>query len=87
MTEHHTTKRAAKNNNYNVLNCNLLLTATLLLPFGVAAGDELVPPAVDGTSHPVSLSCQFYGVEEDTVHVRKENIISLQLHFIISMHT
>ena len=65
------------------------MTATLLLPFGVAAGDELVPPAVDGTSRPVSLSCQFYGVKEDTVHVRKEKqIISLQSHFkiIIPMH-
>ena len=41
-----------------------------LLPFGFEVGDELVPPADDGTSRPVSLSCQFYGVEEDTVYVR-----------------
>ena len=53
----------------------LLLIATVLLPFGVAAGDELVSPAVDGTSSPVSLSCQFYGVEEDTVYVRNNQII------------
>ena len=51
----------------------LLLTATLLLriPLGVTAGDEVLQPG-DLTSHPVSLSCQFYGVEEDTVYVRKE---------------
>lgn len=49
----------------------LLLTASELLPFGFAAGDELVPPADDGTSGPVSLSYQFYGVEENTVYVRK----------------
>ena len=47
----------------------LLLTATILLPFGVAAGDELIPRS---TSGPVSLSCQFYGVEEDTAYVRKK---------------
>ena len=52
-----------------MLYCNY--TASVLLPFGVAAaGDELVPPAVVGISRPVSLSCQFYGVEEDTVYVR-----------------
>ena len=52
-----------------MLYCNY--TASVLLPFGVAAaGDELVPPAIDGTSHPVSLASQFYGVEEDTVFVR-----------------
>ena len=50
--------------------CPIACTATLLLPFGVAAGDELVPPADDGTSRPVSLSSRFYGVEEDTVYVR-----------------
>ena len=49
----------------------LLLTATLLLPFGVAAGDELVSHR---TSGPVSLSCQYYGVEEDTLYVRKKNL-------------
>ena len=63
---------SARSTPYNVtLLYVLLLTATLLhIPFGVAAGDELVPPADDGTSRPVSLSCQFYGVEEDTVYVR-----------------
>ena len=47
-------------------------SATILLPFGVAAGDELLQSA-DGTSlesGPMSLSCRFYGVEEDTVYVR-----------------
>ena len=49
----------------------MLLTATLLLPFGVTAGDEQVNyDEYRGTSRPVSLSCQFYGVEEDTVYVR-----------------
>ena len=44
----------------------------LLLPFGVAAGDEFILEGILGrtTSSPVSLSCQFYGVEEDTVYVR-----------------
>ena len=48
---------------------------SVLLPSGVAAGDELVPPALDGTSDPVfifefsNLSCPFYGVEEDTLFV------------------
>ena len=65
----------------------LLLTATLLLPFGVAAGDELVPQAVDGTSRPVSLSFQFYGVEEDTVYVRNNQIIIAVLLHIISIHS
>ena len=51
-----------------MLYCNY--TATVLLPFGVAAGDELVPRVFYRTLRPVSLSCQFYGVEEDTVYVR-----------------
>ena len=48
---------------------------SVLLPFGVAVGDELVPPADDGTSDPVSklgfsnLFYPFYGVEEDTLFV------------------
>ena len=45
--------------------CNY--TATVLLPFGVAAGDEA---AIVGNPHPVSLLSQFYGVDEDTVYVR-----------------
>ena len=64
----------------------LLLTATILLPFGVAAGDELVPPS-DRTSRPVSLSCQFYGVEEDTVYVRNNQMIIAVLLQIISIHS
>ena len=48
---------------------HVFITAAVLLPFGVAAGDELLP-SDDVTSHPVSLSCRFYGVEEDTVYVR-----------------
>ena len=43
--------------------CNY--TATVLLPFGVAAGDES-----GDNSRPVSLLSRFYGVEEDTVYVR-----------------
>ena len=42
---------------------------SVLLPFGIGAGDELVPPALDGTSRPVEFSCPFYGVEEDTLFV------------------
>ena len=48
---------------------------SVLLPFGVAVGDELVPPADDGSSDAVSklgfsnLTCLFYGVEEDTLFV------------------
>ena len=45
-----------------------LLTATVLLPFGFAAGDEWIQD--EHTSGPVSISFQFYGVEEDTVYVR-----------------
>ena len=58
------TKPSHINSTVTIIYHILLLTATILLPFGVAAGDEL------GTSGPVSLSCQFYGVEEDTVYVR-----------------
>ena len=50
------------------------MTGTVLLTFGVAAGDEVLP-AENRTSHPVSLSCQFFGVEKDTVYVRKEKKI------------
>ena len=56
--------------------CNYFTAVSVLLPFGVTAGDELVPPALDGTSDPVffilnfsNLSCPFYGVEEDTLFV------------------
>ena len=55
--------------------CNYFTAVSVLLPFGVATGDELVPPALDGTSDPVfifefsNLSCPFYGVEEDTLFV------------------
>lgn len=49
--------------------------AAVLLPFGVSAGDELVPPADDGTSAPQNKlalfgpSCPFYGTDEDTIYV------------------
>ena len=58
---------------FHIDKISLLLTATVL-PFGVAAGDELVQPAIDGTSGPVSLSYQFYGMEEDTVYVSRSNL-------------
>ena len=51
------------------------LTATVLLPFGFAAGDELFVPSNYLTSRPVSLSFQFYGVEQDTIYVRNEKYL------------
>ena len=53
----------------------VFLTESILLPFGISVGDELVAPALDGSSDPVSklafsnLSCPFYGVEEDILFV------------------
>ena len=52
-----------------------LLTATILFPFGLAVGDEIVSPQLDGSSRSVSklgfsdLSCPFFGVDEDTLFV------------------
>lgn len=49
--------------------------AAVLLPFGVSSGDELVPPADDGSSAPQNklalsgTSCPFYGVDENTIYV------------------
>ena len=48
----------------------LLLTATVLLPFGYDAGDELFVQGHRHFTDPVSLLCQFYGVDEDTLFVR-----------------
>ena len=50
--------------------CHTLLIDTTLFPFGVDAGDEIIT-RTDDSSGPMSLPCQFYGVEEDTVYVRK----------------
>lgn len=47
-----------------------------LLPFGVSAGDQLVPPADDGNSAPQSklavanITCPFYGANESIIYVR-----------------
>ena len=46
-----------------------------LLPFGLSVGDELVPPALDGSTTPQSkaalfdIACPFFGVEETILHV------------------
>ena len=47
-----------------------------LFPFGVSVGDQVVPPAFIGQSPPVvkttfNASCPFFGVQEDTLYVRK----------------
>ena len=57
---------------------SLSLTESVLLPFGLIAGDELVPPF--DSSDPVSklgfsnLSCPFFGVEEDTLFVSESHM-------------
>ena len=69
--------------NYVIL--HVLLAATVLLPFGDAVGDEL---AGDGFLGPVSLSCQFYGVEEDTVYVSRlyySNFLTGHMHLCMCM--
>ena len=57
---------------------SLSLTESVLFPFGLTAGDELVPPFIP--SDPVSklgfsnLSCPFFGVEEDTLFVSESHM-------------
>ena len=47
----------------------------LLLPFGLSEGDQLVLPALDGTTAPQNklafsgVTCPFFGVDEIILHV------------------
>ena len=56
---------------------SVCVEASGLLPFGVFAGDQVVPPADDGSSTPQSklavanITCPFYGTNEGTIYVRK----------------
>lgn len=48
---------------------------SILFPFGVSEGDQLVPLALNGTTAPQSklalsgITCPFFGVNESTLHV------------------
>ena len=55
----------------------------IFFPFGVSEGDQLVPPALDGTTAPQSklavsgITCPFFGVDEAILHV---NYV-IELHY------
>lgn len=52
--------------------CNFYIVPIHLLPFGFSAGDQLVPPSIDGPSPPLDIpggGIPFYGTQESVLYV------------------
>ena len=65
-----------------LLQCDIKFTASILLPYGVSAGDEFLPISTF-ISSAITFTCPFFGRNENSLHVSRCNAVLFLVTTII----